>query len=137
MDLSPDNLKFDAPFAGYFPSEPVAQMLATWGSTVAFIGYGAAKIVCISPLALASGSVAGAWVGAECLVLLAVRAARGQWRGVKPGIDGAVFGLFFHLAWYLCMLGCPFTFIRVSEHVLNTTCAPSANAATTTTPPLL
>ena len=70
MDLSPDNLKFDVPFAGYFPSEPVAQMLATWGSTVAFVGYGAAKIVCISRLALASGSVAGGWLGAECFVAL-------------------------------------------------------------------
>ena len=118
MDLSPDNLKFDTPFAAYFPSEPVAQMFATWGSTVAFIGYGAAKIVCISPLALASGSVAGAWVGAECLAFLAVRAARGQWRGVKPGIDGAVFGLFIHVFIYLPMLGCPFTFMRVGSTFL-------------------
>ena len=86
--MSPDNLKFDVPFVGYFPTEPVAQMLATWGSTVAFIGYGAAKIVCISPLALASGSVTGAWVGAECLLLLAVKAGRGQWRSPKPGADG-------------------------------------------------
>ena len=89
-------------------------MLATWGSTVAFIGYGAAKIVCISPLALASGSVAGAWLGAECLVLLAVRTARGQWRFSKPGADGVGVGLFTHFCFYLCMLGCPFTFLRVS-----------------------
>ena len=118
MDSSPDFLKFDVPFAGYFPSEPVSQMLATWGSTVAFIGYGAAKIVCISPLTLASGSVAGAWVGAECLVLLAVRAARGQWRLPRPGTDGAVGSLLWHLGWYACILGCPFTFLRVSSTFL-------------------
>ena len=115
MDLSPDNLKFDVPFAGYFPSEPVAQMLATWGSTVAFIGYGAAKIVCISPLALASRSVAGAWLGGECLTFLAVRAARGHWRYPKRGTDGTMMALFGNCSIFLCMLGCPFTSARVGS----------------------
>jgi len=115
MDSSPDTLKFDTPFAGYFPSELVPQMLATWGSTVAFIGYGAAKIVCISPLALASGGVAGTWVGAECLVLLAVRAVRGQWRMARPEMDGTGVGLFMHVGVYFDMLGCPFTFLQVGS----------------------
>ena len=118
MDSSPDNLKFDVPFAGYFPTEPVAQMLATWGSTVTFVGYGAAKIVCISPLALASGSVAGVWVGAECLVLLAIRAARGQWRMSRPGTDNAGVSLWLQAGIYACMLGCPFTFLRVGSMFL-------------------
>ena len=115
IDASPDNLKFDTPYAGYFPSAAIPQMVCTTGSTLAFIGYGAAKIVCLSPLALASGSVAGAWVGAEFLVLLAVRAARGQWRLARPGMDGAGVSLSWHFGLYLCMLGCPFTFLRVSE----------------------
>ena len=115
MDASPDALKFDPLYAGYFPSAAIPQMVCTTGSTLAFIGYGAAKIVCLSPLALASGSVAGAWVGAECLVLLAVKAARRQWRVTRPGMDGAGVGLLNHCGTYFCMIGCPFTFIRVSQ----------------------
>ena len=111
-DTSEDGRKLDPLYKGYWPSNAGAQIFATIGSVNGFLGFGAAKIGCIAVLAAASSRVAVAWLAVEFLLLLCVRAARGQWRFFQARNDGGVSSLLAHLFTFVCVLAVPFPNVR-------------------------